>query len=177
MQLMSKSGRVVSLRPPQLGDENILFNYYRTLETEDTYILLNPSLPITLKEEMDYLNTCLKKIAANWQLYYLAFYGDKLIGSSQITVGGRRKMHLGNFGISILKDYRHDGLGFQLATLIIHEAKTRLNLSLVTLEVFANNSTAFKLYQKLGFTEYGRLLGGLKYHNEFVDSIFMYKPL
>lgn len=175
--LTTKAGRVITLRLPQLGDENILFNYYRTLENEDTYILLNPAIPITFAEETDYLKTCLTKIKANWQIYYLAFCDDKLVGTTQINVGGRRKMHLGNFGISILKDYRHDGLGFQLASLIINEAKSKLNLSLITLEVFANNSTAFKLYQKLGFTEYGRLKNGLNYHGDYIDSIFMSKPL
>lgn len=177
LTLTSKSGRIITLRPPQSGDESALFQYATALQKEDTFVLLNPDLPVTWTEETDYLNSCLKKIAANWLIYFLAFHDNQLIGSSQVAVGGRRKMHLGSFGISLLPAFRGDGLGFQLAQLTINEAKHKMNLSLITLEVFALNEVALKLYQKLGFLEYGRLPNGLKYQGKFIDAILMSKKL
>lgn len=177
MHLVSKSGRTISLRPPGLGDLDRLYQYAKNLEAEDTYVLLNPEMPVTYSEEKEYLDSSLKKIAANWLIYYLAFSDDQLIGSSQITLGGRRRLHQGQFGISILPQFRGEGIGFQLADFVINEAKTKLKLNLVTLEVFAANKPALNLYRKLGFREYGRLPNGLKYRGELMDDILMYKTL
>lgn len=177
MQLTTKSGRQITLRQPQPDDAQLLFNYNHTLEIEDTFTLLNPSFPVTLQEETDYLSAILKRLRAKWQVMYLAFDHGLMIGSGQVTVQGRRRMHVGNFGISLLKTYRHDGLGEQLSRLIIAEAKEVLHVTLITLDVFANNETALNLYRKLGFIDYGRLPNGLKYKDHFIDSILMYKPL
>ncbi|OGV96616.1 hypothetical protein A2W24_01490 [Microgenomates group bacterium RBG_16_45_19] len=172
--LTTKSGRLINLRPPQAGDVNILYHYARDLGSEDTFILLNPDLPVTLAEETDYLASCLKKMAANWQVHYLAFQDDRLIGSCQVTVQGRRKLHVGAFGISLLKPYRQDGLGGQLARWVIHEAQTKMHSTLITLEVFANNQVALRFYRQLGFVEYGRLPGGIKYRDQSLDAVLMY---
>ncbi len=175
--ITSRSGRTIILRPPQPGDEQILFDYAQELAAEDTYILLNPDEPVTWNEEVNYLKGILKKIEAKWQVHYLAFHGNQLIGSSQVSLQGRRKKHVGAFGISINQLYRNDGIGTQLATFVLNEAKSVLGITLVTLEVFANNEVAKKLYRRLGFNEFGRLPGGLVYKGEPVDSILMYRSL
>jgi ribosomal protein S18 acetylase RimI-like enzyme len=175
--LTSRSGRIITLRPPQAGDEQILFDFITQIGQEDTYILVNPTEMVTFTEETDYLKTTLKKITANWQVHYLAFFEGNMIGSGQISVQGRRKMHIGNFCISLLRDYRQDGIGKQLAQILLSEAKTKMNLKLVILEAFAQNTTAQNLYRSLGFTEYGRLPGGLKYQDTYQDAILMYREL
>lgn len=50
-------------------------------------------------------------------------------------------------------------------------------LKIITLEVFSLNILAQNLYKKFGFMEYGRLSGGIKYKNKFVDDILMYKKI
>jgi ribosomal protein S18 acetylase RimI-like enzyme len=175
--LTSHSGKIIDLRLPQAGDETTLYTYAQELQAEDTFVLLNPAEPVTWAEEINYLKSTLDKLRAGWQIHYLAFHQGKMIGSSQVTKPGRRKMHLGNLGISLLKDYRHDGIGEQLARLVIDEAKNKLGLTAITLEVFNNNTVAQHLYQKLGFTEYGRLPRGMLYKDGFTDAILMYKPV
>jgi RimJ/RimL family protein N-acetyltransferase len=177
VQIISRSGKVIDLRPPQFGDETILFEYAQTLQAEDAYVLLNPTAPVTYTEEQTYLNDSLRKITANWQIHYLAFYQGKIMGSCQITKLGRRKMHCGSFGISLLNGFRHDGIGSQLSSLVLSEAKTKLNLQLITLEVFSGNLPAQSLYHKLGFIPYGRIPNGLQYKEGFNDAIYMYLPL
>ncbi len=174
--ITSRSGRTIILRPLQDGDQQILFDYAKLIESEDTYILLNPAEPVTWSEESDYLQTCINKISAGWQLFFLAFHQNRLIGSAQLTKQGRRKMHCASFGISLLPDYRRDGIGKAIAHFMLEKAK-ELNLTLITLEVFAKNETAIKLYQSLGFVEYGRLPKGLLHSNGHQDAIYMFKPL
>jgi RimJ/RimL family protein N-acetyltransferase len=176
-QITSRSGKYITLRPPQFGDESILLTYAQTLQAEDIYVLLNPTMPVSLIEEQNYLRESLNKIAANWQVHYLAFHDGQMIGSTQITKLGRRKMHVGSFGISLAANYRHDGIGESLARFMLEEASTKLSLRLITLEVFSDNICAQKLYQKLGFIEYGRIPKGLQYKEGFNDAICMYKSL
>jgi RimJ/RimL family protein N-acetyltransferase len=175
--LTSRSGRLITLRPPKEGDEQNLFDFITQIGQEDTYILVNPAEMVTFTEEADYLKNTLKKIAANWQVHYLAFHEDKMIGSGQITVKGRRKMHVGEFGISLLKDYRQDGIGKQLAQVLLKEVKEKMKLQTVILEAFENNTVAIQMYQSLGFVQYGRLPHGLKYKDTFQAAILMYKEL
>lgn len=175
--LTTKSGKVISLRPPQEGDEQILFDFAQKLGREDTFVLLNPKELVTWEEEVAYLANTLKKIAAGSQVHYLAFYQDQLIGSSQISTQGRRKHHVGGFGISLLPEWRGDGLGSQFAQFVMQQAKEKLNIHLIILEVFATNHIALNLYHKLGFTQYGLLPQGLHHQNQLIDSILMYKQL
>ena len=48
-------------------------------------------------------------------------------------------------------------------------------LKIITLSVFGNNTIAFELYKKLGFTEYGRLPGAILHREQFVDHVYMYR--
>lgn len=175
--LTSKSGKLIVLRPPKAGDEQILFGYAQALEAEDTFVLLNSGQPVTWSEESNYLKTTLDKIRANWQVHELAFFENKLIGSSQISLQGRRKMHVGNFGISVAAEFRGDGIGELLAKVVIEEARQKLKIEIVTLEMFETNKVARSLYEKLGFVEYGRLPGGLEHKGVKVNAILMMKRL
>ena len=61
--------------------------------------------------------------------------------------------------------------------MVIQDAASILDLNTVILEVFEPNRNAYRLYQKLGFVEYGHLPEGLSYKNSFVDSLLMYKKI
>lgn len=51
------------------------------------------------------------------------------------------------------------------------------NIKIIELEVFGNNPIAKKLYEKLGFAEYGRLPSGIEHREKFVDAVMMYKKI
>jgi RimJ/RimL family protein N-acetyltransferase len=173
----AKSGRLIQLRPPQAGDEKILFEFAKAIEQEDTFILLNPLEPVTWQEECKYLEESLRRLEVGWQVHLLAFHENRMIGSSQVSNQGRRKKHVGNFGISLLPDYRHDGIGTYISNYIIAKAKAELGVSIITLEYFAQNTVARHLYDQLGFCEYGRLPQGLSHRQQFDDAVLMYRQV
>jgi len=176
-EFTSRSGRHILLRPPQEGDVEVMFAYITKLSQEDTYILVNPDEPVTFREEVQYLESSLAKMHAGQQVHYLALHAGELIGSSQISLLGRRKNHSGSFGITLSQNYRHDGIGTILADFVMAEAKKKLGITLVTLEVFASNNIAQNLYRKLGFKEYGHLPQGLRYKDGYDDAVLMFKQL
>lgn len=77
------------------------------------------------------------------------FIGKKLVGLANVDRNKdnrKRGEHIGIFGISVDKEYRGEGIGFQLAKTIIDEARGNLNgLKMIILDVFSPNQKAINL--------------------------------
>ena len=52
----------------------------------------------------------------------------------------------------------------------------KIGVEILYLEVYGV-SPAVRLYERLGYREYGRLPGGIKYRGEYVDRVSMYKRI
>ena len=73
--------------------------------------------------------------------------------------------------IAVRKDFRRNGIGFELLNFLIDEAKSKGKMC-ITLEVRDNNIPAIKLYKKFNFDILGRRK---KYYNNVNDAIIMTK--
>jgi len=62
--------------------------------------------------------------------------------------------HSGTLGMGVLPDYRGKGIGKDLILTTLNAAFEK-NLERVQLDVFANNQTAIRLYEKVGFQHEG----------------------
>jgi RimJ/RimL family protein N-acetyltransferase len=62
--------------------------------------------------------------------------------------------HRGHLGMGLLPPYRGRGLGRELAVATIERAK-RMGMERIELEVFASNTLAIRLYERLGFIHEG----------------------
>ncbi|MEX2028448.1 MAG: GNAT family N-acetyltransferase [Candidatus Curtissbacteria bacterium] len=171
----SKNGTQVTLRYPTKDDTQVMCDYINSLSDERTYISFQGE-HMTLEEEQQYLNNLLEKFKEHKCLQILAFVQDKLIGTTSIDMGERTSSHIGNFGISVAKDFRGQGIGKLLMQTALDEAVKEIpNLQIVTLGVFSNNDLAKKMYEDFGFVEYGRLPQGVKLEAESTDHVHMYK--
>jgi len=81
----------------------------------------------------------------------------------------KRSLHVGIFGISVEKEFRGDGVGYELGRAVIETG-----LKMVILDVFSLNTKAQSLYQKLGFKEAGRLPKKILYRGSYIDEVKMY---
>lgn len=88
----------------------------------------------------------------------------------------KTESHEGVFGLSVASEFRGEGIGSLVMKLTLEEAlKNMLELKIITLGVFSNNSLAMDIYKKFGFIEYGRLPKGVLHRGQYVDHIYMYK--
>lgn len=173
----SEKGQEIIIRYPQKGDAQAMCDYINTLSKEKTFISFQGE-QLTLKEETKYLNDQLKKFKEKQAVQLLVFSNDKLIGNSQIDMKDRATKHEGVFGISLAKGYRGEGIGKKLMSLLLTQAKKNIpQIRIVTLSIFANNSSAMSLYKKMGFKVFGTLPAGVLHKGKYVDHIFMYKKL
>jgi len=108
----------------------------------------------------------------------LAFSDNKLIANSGINLKEKTQKHIGILGISVIKNFRGEGIGRLLMRLVLKEVEKELtDLKIVTLEVYSTNSIAQNLYQKMGFIHYGKLPNGIMRAGIFEDAILMYKNI
>lgn len=173
----TKKGKDIIIRYPVKTDLKEMWRYINKLSKEKTFVRYQGE-EITLKEEKKFVKDTLKKIREKKALQLLVFYQNHLIGISGTEMYDRVVKHIGLFGISVEKEYRSEGIGKQLMTCVIEEAKKHLpDLRIITLSHFAINSIARKMYNDFGFKEYGKLPEGLFYRENYIDYIFMYKNI
>jgi ribosomal protein S18 acetylase RimI-like enzyme len=172
-----KNGDSYVLRYPQPGDEQMMTDYINALSAEKTYVRFQGEV-LTVEEELAYLTGQLERIAHHQTVNLFIVTGQKIIGVSNIDMKDRTERHEANFGISIAKDFRGEGLGKILMEYMLKEAEKQLpNLKIITLSVYGNNDLAQNMYKKFGFVEYGTLPEGIIHRDQYVDHIFMYKKV
>jgi RimJ/RimL family protein N-acetyltransferase len=86
----------------------------------------------------------------------------------------RRISHTGEFGLSVLKKWRGQGIGEILLSALLDWARSVPDLEKINLLVHATNDRAIALYRKFGFEVEGRRKKDLKLGpGEYVDSVLM----
>jgi ribosomal protein S18 acetylase RimI-like enzyme len=167
----------ILVRHAQRDDVERLLSFINILSKEQTFITLQGK-QLTLENESRYLEDYLHKVENHTAVKLLVIHEDHLIGVADIITNGKIESHIGVLHIAISKEWRNKGIGKMLIEKSINEASKNITgLQIITLGVFENNSAARKLYEKLGFKEYGLLPKGIQYKGELVDHVYMYKTL
>lgn len=106
-----------------------------------------------------------------------AFRGAQLVGTAGLVLSDRQKeAHKGTLvGMYVCPDARRTGVGRRLVETILESAKGRLEQ--VQLAVVSNNTSALRLYERLGFVQYGLERRALKLADRYFDEIRMAKDL
>ncbi len=171
----TEKGTDIIIRYPCAADVSEMLEFINTLSKEQTFIL-SQGEQLTLKEEQKYLDSALERIANHEAVYLQVYTNGHLIGASDVVMKDKAEKHVGLVGISIAKQYRSEGIGKLLMTLVLKEAREQLPLlKIFTLSVFDDNEIAKTFYPKMGFKPYGTLPNGIKHKDTFVDHIHMYQ--
>ena len=167
----------VTIRYPQDGDAPALLAFINALSAERTFVLLQGE-QLTLEQEEEWLRARLEELAAGDLVHLVVVAGDRVVGSAGVSRGKGIDRHVGTLGIALSADFRGLGLGSRLLQAVLEEAELRLDgLHLIQLHVFGNNELAFRLYEKHGFIEFGRLPGGVLHRGQYVDGVSMFRPV
>lgn len=171
-----KNGISIKIRVAHATDAQAL------IDLKCSYIEESGTIPLNIDEydtrtekEEELIN---KYNSSKNGLLLVAEHEGKLIGNIDITGHERQKMaHTAMLGMGLHKDWRNIGLG----TLLIQEAtdwaKYNSPLELIWLDVYANNTLGFNLYQKMGFRINGRIPKFFKHKDIYFDKISMYLKL
>jgi putative acetyltransferase len=84
-----------------------------------------------------------------------------------------RRRHAGQIGMAVRDDWHGKGVGTALMKAAIDLADNWLNLARLELEVFVDNTSAVRLYEKCGFTIEGTLVDFAFRDGQYVDAYIM----
>lgn len=172
----SKKGTNVVFRVLREDDLDRMLTFINTLIAEDTFIGLYGE-PLTREAEKKHLDETLENMNKGDKIVIVVEINGRYVGSGDLrreTIP--RKKHGGNIGISLLKEYREEGIGAELLTTLIEESK-KLGLSLLRLTCLENNGRALHLYEKLGFKRCGIIPNACFWKGGYVGEVTLYLPL
>lgn len=108
-------------------------------------------------------------------LLLVAEIQSKIVGLLDFSNGHRQRIvHTGEFGMSIEKNFRDQGIGSLLMKVLIEWATQNNTLEKIGLNVHNDNHRAIALYKKMGFEVEGVRKRDLKYgEGRYVDTVVM----
>lgn len=172
----SKKGNNVVFRYAKPDDLEAMLGYINALIAEDTFIGLYGE-PLTRDEEEKTLKEILEGIKKGDKSFIAVEINGEYKGNAGIhREKTRRKKHVGSIGISLAAEYRSEGIGAEIMTVLINEGK-KLGMRLVYLTCLENNDRALRLYDKLGFKRCGYLPNACVWKGGYIGEVMLYLPL
>lgn len=172
----TKKGKEVSIRYLCQSDTKDLLELYNSLVDEKSYTIA--SKKFTLEEEKLFIKDSLNKIEKGKAIFLIAEVDGHTLGVASIKKEDSPMLnHRGEFGIILKKEIRGEGVGKELMSCVIKEAKKFLKIKIVILNVFKENKIAISLYEKIGFKQVGEIEKGLKFWGKYKDEIIMVRYL
>jgi RimJ/RimL family protein N-acetyltransferase len=109
-----------------------------------------------------------------WERCFGAFEGERIVGHVDLTgTSLYSALHRARLGIGVERDHRGRGTGTALLELALSWARSELSLIWIDLSVFAHNTRAVHLYERLGFRETGRTLDAYRLGALHIDDVHM----
>ena len=165
------------IRDIKFGDfEDIIDTYYSYYGE----IKENPELGITLFREMpslgsevDWFRDLYKEKLNGNRIVVVAEADGKAVGMCEIARNrpGSEEDHIGRLGIAVRREYRSNGAGKRLIEEALRQSKGKFEQ--IILEVFEDNAVATRLYEKMGFREYGLLKNAIKRNGKYMGHRLM----
>ncbi|MDD3429825.1 MAG: GNAT family N-acetyltransferase [Oscillospiraceae bacterium] len=156
------------IRPVQLRDAADIYAL-RTMPGVFENTLGMPSMRLA-----DFEKRLANMDANTHQMVAVETASQKVIGMVGLTVDAHpRKRHCAGLGIMVATSYQHCGVGLALMQNILDLADNWLMLRRVELGVYADNTRALMLYEKVGFVQEGRLCQAVARNGAYVDEIWM----
>lgn len=118
---------------------------------------LSISSGYSLDEIVRFIRVCRE---CGYPQFLLINSDNQAVGWCDIVRRSDEPDDVGYLGIGILKEYRHRGLGTQLMTAAINDAKKR-GFHEIRLEVRTSNYNAIRTYRRLGFVKIAHIQNGV----------------
>jgi RimJ/RimL family protein N-acetyltransferase len=170
----AKDGRKVVLRTPKWEDLDDCLELINSLVDERANI--NRTENVSREEEIDWLSKVLSRLEKDETFYLAAEVDGKVVAVSEINRRSGYEAHVGVIGIVILNGFRDLGIGTEMMTTLIVQAR-KMGLKVLTLAAFATNKRAIHVYEKVGFVQTGVIAKKHFKEGKYIDEIIMTKLL
>src|SRR5471030_332200 len=171
-QFKLKNGQEVLIRQATKNDANKIIECINKISSESDFLTFgNGEFVISIEQEEKFLEDISRQ---NNAIFIVVEIDFTIVGTLSFSGGGRPRIsHIGETGISILKEYWGNGIGTELIKYLIEWCKQSGVIRKINLEVRDDNFSAIHIYKKLGFTEEGVITRSMKINGIFYDGLFM----
>ncbi|HUU06929.1 MAG TPA: GNAT family N-acetyltransferase, partial [Thermoplasmata archaeon] len=167
-EFVAKDGTVVIFREPSSEDARALMRFINSVVREKKSGILIDK-PVTLKEEVGWLNGRLSDIKKRSTVMITADVDGRIIGNCDAVRRMWKERHRVDVGIALAKPARGKGIGKALMAACIELAQERMSgIERFDLNVLDYNERAQALYKSLGFVEICRIPDVMKEGNEYI---------
>lgn len=172
MKEMIINNQKIIIRKANKSDAEALIEYLNVIGGESDFLTFGPQqFGKDIEAEELFIEDALSKKNA---LFIVAEAHGKIVGNLNFSGGPReRTAHVGEFGVSVLKEYWGKGIGEELIRSLISWAETSGIIRKIDLLVRTDNKRGISLYKKLGFLEEGRMKREFLIDGEFYDCLVM----
>lgn len=174
-QHKTKNGQITIIRSAMVDDAQQILKLATDVIGEEIFQLTSSlEFKMTIDDEINWIKGHLDKPS---HIVLVAIIDGKIIGMLDFSSGRRNRIsHTGEFGMSVDKSFRNQGVGSLLIQTLIDWAKELKTIEKINLQVHSTNIAAIETYKKSGFTVEGIRKKELKYsESEYVDSVLMAK--
>lgn len=162
----------ITIRKADKSDAKALIEYLNVIGGESDFLTFGiGQFEQSVKQEESFIENALKKENA---LFIIAEINGKLVGNLNFSGGPRERVaHVGEFGVSVLKEYWGNGIGEELIKYLINWSKNSEIIRKINLRVRTDNIAGIHLYKKFGFLEEGLVTRDFLINGKFYDSLLM----
>ncbi len=160
------------IRNAEENDAERIIEYIQKVSTESNNLSFGEGeFNISVDEEKKLISSV--KDTSNC-LFILGIIDNRIVSVLNFNGGKRaRLLHVGEFGITVLKEFWGLGIGRLMLQFMINWARESKLIRKINLRARIDNYSAIELYKKIGFKEEGILIRDMMVNGEFVDSIIM----
>lgn len=165
----------ITLREAIPDDAADLLQISRQIAKETDFLIMD-EVGLGLSEDMLSLQLADLYESEN-NLLLLAFADEQIVGMASVKAASEYTVsHIGEIGISVLKEFWGIDLGTALLDEVIYWSENASSLYRLELTVQKRNERAIRLYQKFGFkTEATMVRGARDAQGDFLDVLLMSK--
>ncbi|MBV7276560.1 GNAT family N-acetyltransferase [Clostridiaceae bacterium UIB06] len=162
----------ITIRKAKESDAEVLIEYLNIIGGQSNDLTFGEGeFGRTVEAEREFIKNALEK---NNALFIIAEVDGKVVGNLNFSGGPRKRIaHVGEFGVSVLKEYWGNRIGEELIRYLIDWSKNSKIIKKINLRVRTENKRGIGLYKKLGFLEEGVLKRDYLIDGEFYDSLLM----
>lgn len=171
-KVVLRNGKELIIRIAVKEDAKQIVDYINQVGGESDFLTFGQDeFTATVEEEEKFIESYQ---GVSNKLFIVAEIAGKIVSSLSFTGGMRpRIQHVGEFGITVLRDFWGQGIARAMVVYMIDWAKASDMVKKINLRVRIDNHKAIKLYQSLGFQIQGTNTREFLIDREFFDSYFM----
>jgi len=166
------SGKVLTIRKATGKDAVQMLDYLKTIGGESDNLTFGAEgIPLTVAEEASYLD----KLSAH-KIYtsLIGLVQDEIVSAISINGNDRPRLrHNAELGISVRKDYWHQGIAKAMIGAMLDFVKKVGIVNNIHLNVRIDNLYAIRLYESFGFVKTGIYPKQLHIRGQYFDTQMM----